>query len=359
MADVLLQVLSNTDIDWLIATGQQEQVAAGTVLLTPCEETDSVYLVLDGALSLMVPQLAADASLLQLPIPAARERELMRLSHGEIVGEAPLFNTRFTATLKTAENSIVLAIPRQQLATKLQQDLHFSAHFHKAVALILSERLRQMLAGVSQSQSIGEQPVKETAYTFGELRDSDVDWLLSVGRLRKAETKSVLLQAGRPVDALYIVLDGLLQAAVPEIDANPLAICFECTKKLASTEKVVANLSRGEMIGATHFLDFRPTPMTVRCVKESLLLSIARPELEYKLQQDVSFASRFYRVLALQLSNKIQVALGSLGCTQQAYCREQGLQDVEYDDEMDIEDLEQVSQGAMRFNWVLKRLGIM
>jgi bacteriocin-type transport-associated protein len=359
MADVLLQVLSNTDIDWLIATGKQEQVTAGTVLLTPCEETDSVYLVLDGALSLMVPQIVTNPSLPQLPIPAARERELMRLDHGEILGEAPLFNTRFTATIKVAENSIVLSIPRQQLTAKLQQDTHFSAHFHKAVALILSERLRHMLSKAGQSQSISEQPVKETAYTFGELRDSDVDWLLSVGRLRKVEAETVLVQAGRPVDGLYIVLDGLLQSAVPEIDANPLAICFECTKKLASTEKIIANLSRGEMIGAIHFLDFRPTPMTIRCIQETLLLSIARQELEYKLQQDVSFASRFYRVLALQLSNKIQVALGSLGCTQQAYCREQGLQNIEYDDEMDLEDLEQVSQGAMRFNWVLKRLGIM
>ncbi|NJO79739.1 MAG: cyclic nucleotide-binding domain-containing protein [Cyanobacteria bacterium RM1_2_2] len=359
MADVLLQVLSNTDIDWMIATGQQEQVTAGTVLLTPCAETDSVYLILDGALSLMVPQSAAQPSLPQLPIPAVRERELLRLPPGEIVGEAPLLNSRFTASIRAAENSIMLAIPRQQLIAKLQQDIHFSAHFYKAVALILSERLRQMLSGAGQSESISDQPLKETAYTFGELRDSDVDWLLSVGRLRKVEPGTVLLQAGRPVDALYIVLDGLLQAAVPQIDANPLAICFECTKKLASTEKTVANLSRGELVGAIYFLDFRPTAMTVRCLKETLLLSIAQPELVNKLQQDMSFASRFYRVLALQLSSQLQVALGSLGCTQQAYCREQGLQDVEYDDEMNIEDLEQVSQGAMRFNWVLKRLGIM
>lgn len=357
MADVLLQVLSNTDIEWMIATGQQEHIAAGTVLLGPCAELDVVYLVLDGAFSILVPQ-PAQPSLPQLPIPVV-EQELVRLLHGEIVGEAPLFNTRFIATVKAVENSVVLAIPRQRLAAKLQQDIYFGAHFYRAVALILSERLQHLLSRAGQSRSIREQPVKETAYTFGELRDSDIDWLLSVGRLRKAEPETVLLQAGRPVDALYLVLDGLLQAAIPEIDANPLAICFECTKKLASMEKVIANLSRGEMIGAIYFLDFRPTPMTVRCVKESLLLAISRQELTNKLQQDMSFASRFYRVLALQLSNKLQLALASLGCTQQAYCREQGLQNVEYDDEMDIEDLEQVSQGAMRFNWMLKRLGIM
>jgi hypothetical protein len=113
------------------------------------------------------------------------------------------------------------------------------------------------------------------------------------------------------------------------------------------------------MVGAIYFLDFRPTAMTVRCLKETLLLSIAQSELVSKLQQDVSFASRFYRVLALQLSSKLQIALGSLGCTQQAYCREQGLQDIAYDDEMDVDDLEQVSQGALRLNWILKRLGIM
>lgn len=359
MADVLLQVLDNTDIDWLIATGQQEQLAADTVLLNACAEPDTVYLLLDGTLSIQVPDTSAQQALPRLPMTQLKtERELIRLSHGEIVGEAPLFNSRFTATIKAAENSIVLSIPHQRLAAKLRQDIQFSAHFYRALALILSERLRQLLLAAGQSQSISNQPVKEAAYTFGELRDSDIDWLVSVGHLKQVEPETVLLQAGRPVDALYIVLDGLLRSAVPTVDANPLAICFECTNKLASSEKVVANLSRGEVVGAVYFLDFRPTPITVRSVKETLLLSIAQQDLTAKLQQDTSFASRFYRVLALQLSNRLQTALASLGCSQQAYCREAGLQEVEYDDEMDIEALEQVSQGAMRFNWMLKRLGI-
>lgn len=365
MADVLLQLLSNTDIDWMIATGQQEQLAAGTVLLDAYTNPSSVYLVLDGTLSLLIPQTAAQQTVPAIPPPIpmvesnSRERELIQLSHGEIVGEAPLFNQRFTATIKAAQDAIVLSIPRQRLAEKLQQDTQFSAHFYQAVALILSERLRQLLLRAGQSQAISEQPVKEAPYTFGELRDSDVDWLLSMGRLRKIEANTVLMQAGRPVDGLHIVLDGLLQAAVPEIDANPLAICFECNKKLASVEKVIANLSRGEMVGASYFLDFRPMPTTIRSTQESLLLTISRQDLTTKLQQDMSFASRFYRVLALQMSGKMQIAMASLGCNQQAYCRKQGLQNVEYDDEIDIEALEQVSQGAMRFNWMLKRLGIM
>lgn len=361
MADVLLQVLSNTDIDWMIATGQQEQVAPGTVLLDPCTEPNSVYFVLDGAVSIMVPQVSAQQTLPQLPMsqPVPTERELVRLEHGEIMGEAPLFNNRFMATIKAVEHSIVLSIPRERLAAKLQQDVQFSAHFYRVVAMLLSERLRQMLVKAGQSQSITAQPSKETAHTFGALRDSDIDWLLSVGRLRKLEPGSLISQAGRPIEALYIVLDGLLQAAVPEVDANPLAICFECSKKLASAEKVITNLSRGELVGAIYFLDFRPTPMTIRSVRESLLLSVSRQDLSNKLQQDMSFASRFYRMLALQFSSRLQTALGSLGCSQQEYCREQGLQDVEYDDEMDIEALEQFSHGAMRFNWLLKRLGVM
>lgn len=361
MAGILLRELSNTDIDWLIATGQQQQVTVGTVLLELNEDPNAVYLLLDGALTVGIPQSNGDCaesrpSAVRNPL----EQEITRLSRGEIIGETGLFGLpALAAIVRATEESIVLSIPQQQLATKLQQDDHFSTHFYRAIALILSERLQQMLTMPSQFHAASDQAIKEALFVFGELRDSDVDWLVAIGHLEKLAPNTILIHAGRPLDALYIILDGLLSVAVHKEDMDLLALCFECVEKKASSQKIIDRLSRGEMSGTISFLNSNPSPVTIRSIEESLVLAIPRSHLALKLQQDMGFASRFYRVLAIQLSQTLQTAVGLLGCPQPVVQNHEMDQDTEYDDELDFDSLHKVAQGAARFNWMLKRLGVM
>ncbi|MBD2462687.1 cyclic nucleotide-binding domain-containing protein [Oscillatoria sp. FACHB-1407] len=359
MAGILLQELSNTDIDWLITAGQQQQILAGTVLLQPQTESDTIHLLLDGILTVSVPQQGAGcagAAMSDHPI----EKEITRFSEGEVVGVTSLFNVQSTGVfVRAVKDSIVLSIPHQRLTSKLQQDSHFSTHFYRAIALILTERLQQMLTMPTQLRAATDQPVKEALFVFGELRDSDVDWLVAAGQLQKLAPNTSLIQAGRPLDALYIILDGLLSVSVYEGDVNPLTLCFECVNKIASSQKVIDRLSRGEMSGTSSFLTMSPSPVSVRAIEESLVLAIPRSQLIMKLQQDMGFASRFYRILALQLLEAVQTAIELLGCPQQPDPKpDQMDQDMEYDDELNLESLHHVSQGAARFSWMLKRLGI-
>lgn len=357
MTNILLKELSNADINWLIAIGQRQQIAQKSVLLRSREDPKIVYLLLDGVLTVGIP--VSDCADTQ----AANGNEIQpiaRLNSGEIVGETALLNTRpIAATLIAAEDSTVLSIPQPQLATKLQTDLGFSTHFYRAIALILSERLRQMLEMPSQLRAASNQPMKEALFVFGELLDSDVDWLMMAGRVEKLAPGQILVQIGRPLDALYIILDGLLAVAVVEGNVNPLNLCFERAEKNARSQKIIDRLSRGEMSGTVSFLESNPSPVTVQAIEESLVLSISRSHLALKLQQDMGFASRFYRVLAIQLSETWQAAIGLMGCPQQMYQQHQSMDDeMEYDDELDLESLHQVSQGAARFSWMLKQLGV-
>jgi CRP-like cAMP-binding protein len=360
MAEVLLRELSNADINWMIAAGRQEQINAGTVLVQLCRDPEVIYLLLDGALTIVVPNASlSGGNGLAGADGDCQDREITHLSRGEIVGETSLFDLCFMpAIVKADVRSLVLAIPRQRLIEKLEQDINFSTHFYRAIALMLSERLRQIFEMPGQVQSITEQPLKEALFVFGELRDSDVDWLVAVGEIKSLSPNEVLIQAGRPVEALYFILDGLLSISVPEGDYNPLTLCFECQEKVRP-ERAIANLTRGEISGAISFLDFRPLSVTVRAVNHSLVLAIPRQVLTAKLQQDMSFASRFYRVLALQLSNSLQTVMSRFGCTKNNYSHHQEMDEaVEYEDELDLDSLHQVSQGAARFSWMLKRLGI-
>jgi CRP-like cAMP-binding protein len=363
MAEVLLKELNNADIDWLINTGKREAIEADRILIQRCKQPGMIYVLLEGTLAIVVPQSDEQNESKSLIAEAVKgdDREVMKLSNGEMVGESTLFDFCFMpATIKTITDSLVLSIDRQKLTEKLEQDISFSSHFYRAIALMLSERLRVLLEKVGCVQAMTEPPLKEALFIFAELRDSDVDWLVAVGKIQSLMIGDVLVQAGKPVDALHIVLNGLLQVSAPEGDYNPLTLCFECADKRVKLEKSIATTSRGEIIGAVAFLDFRPNPATARAVENTLVLSIPRQILSVRLQQDPSFASRFYRVLSIQLSDSFQTVLSRFVNSQTIHTSHQPMTgEMEYDDELNLDSLQQVSQGAARFNWMLKRLGVL
>jgi hypothetical protein len=61
----------------------------------------------------------------------------------------------------------------------------------------------------------------------------------------------------------------------------------------------------------------------------------------------------------MQVSELLYIVMERLGCDRQAYDQQEGMDEgKEYGDELDFDALQQMSQGAHRFNWMLKRLGI-
>lgn len=126
---VFLNELSDRDIDWLIEAGDKRDIPSGTVLIYEGKPVDTLYIMLDGTLV--------------VSIAAMGERELARLYSGEVVGEMSFVDARPpSATVKTMENSLVLAISREKLAQKLVDDESFASRFYKALAILLSHRLR-------------------------------------------------------------------------------------------------------------------------------------------------------------------------------------------------------------------------
>ncbi|MHB8520227.1 MAG: cyclic nucleotide-binding domain-containing protein [Limisphaerales bacterium] len=121
--------LDDLDIDWMTATGRKERIPAGTALIQEGKSVGALYIVLDGSLSVLVGQ--------------ANGREIARLGPGDIVGEISFVDARPpSATVKARDNSVVLAVPREKLAGKLQKDTAFAARFYRALAVFLSYRLR-------------------------------------------------------------------------------------------------------------------------------------------------------------------------------------------------------------------------
>ncbi|GAA6619546.1 cyclic nucleotide-binding domain-containing protein [Scytonema sp. NUACC26] len=152
-------VLNDNDIDWMVTHGRREDAVMGTVLIQQDQPVEALYILLKGNLVVLFSMMK-DGQLV--------ERELARRASGEIVGEMSFVEAgTASATIKCAENSLLLAIPQEMLREKLQRDRSFATRFYRAISLVLIDRLREGLVQRGfgqQAYSKDQQMVDEIEY---------------------------------------------------------------------------------------------------------------------------------------------------------------------------------------------------
>lgn len=175
--------------------------------------------------------------------------------------------------------------------------------------------------------------MRKALYILGQLSDDDVEWMITSGKQRRVSAGSVLIHEGRPIDELYIVLDGELYVSVAGVGE-------------------VARLGAGEIVGEMSLVDARPPSATVMAHGDSVVFALQRSQVNTKLEQDAAFAARFYRAIAVFLSERLRNTVSRLG-----YGGDHGLdEDVDYQDELDPNLLDNVHLAGARFDRLLKRL---
>ncbi|MBW4573790.1 MAG: cyclic nucleotide-binding domain-containing protein [Aphanothece sp. CMT-3BRIN-NPC111] len=142
-------VLNDSDIDWMIAKGRREKISPGTVLIHEERLVEALYILIEGSLTVSVSTMVNGEKL---------QQEIAKLASGEIVGEMSFVEGgQASATVKSGENSLLLALPQQELAAKLQQDRGFAARFYRAIAVLLVDRLRDRMVRRGFSRRAYEQ----------------------------------------------------------------------------------------------------------------------------------------------------------------------------------------------------------
>lgn len=136
----------------------------------------------------------------------------------------------------------------------------------------------------------------KVAFFLGELDAADIHWFLNVGHTLKLPKDSVLIQCGKNIKALYILLEGQL-----------------VVRGSGPDHPVIARLGVGEIVGELSFLDHRPPSATVETMEEAEVLAIPRFELEEKLISDEGFAARFYRAIGVLLASRLRKTVSNLG----------------------------------------------
>lgn len=157
-----LSELSQDDIDWLIRTGERRDISSGTVLIWENKAVETLYIMLKGTVVVSVA--------------AMGDKEIARLHSGDIVGEMSFVEDRLpSATVKTFEPSVVLALSRAALTQKISQDVGFAARFYRALAILLSSRLRgtvKQLGYPNQTPAPGAGAEAEEDFSMAEARFS-------------------------------------------------------------------------------------------------------------------------------------------------------------------------------------------
>jgi CRP-like cAMP-binding protein len=124
--------LTDRDVEWLARIGRRQQLDSDATLIHEGVPVDTLYFVLSGELSV---------------VRGSPQREIARLSAGELVGEMSFIDARPpSATVLGRAGTVLCAIPRREVEHHLVADVAFAARFYKAVATFLSDRVRRMSA---------------------------------------------------------------------------------------------------------------------------------------------------------------------------------------------------------------------
>jgi CRP-like cAMP-binding protein len=174
--------------------------------------------------------------------------------------------------------------------------------------------------------------MRKALFFFGILDDEDMEWMLSSGIRREAEKGEVLIQQGKFIDSLFLLVDGLFKVTAGNIE--------------------VAQLKSGEIMGELSFVDSRPTSASVIAVEKSLVLALPRTLVSKRLSENTGFAARFYRAVAVFLADRLRASNALLG-----YGKAKPVQEDSEDlDEIDPDVLETLSIANMRFDRLQRRL---
>jgi CRP/FNR family transcriptional regulator, cyclic AMP receptor protein len=125
----LLSTLSDEDVEWLSMAGRTTLVPRDTVVIREGEPLDSLFILIEGKLSVRTTSLGG--------------REVAELYPGEVLGEISFVDARAPSASVVAERDCHLfAISRVLLTKRLTRDEGFAARFYRALATFLADRLR-------------------------------------------------------------------------------------------------------------------------------------------------------------------------------------------------------------------------
>ena len=168
--------------------------------------------------------------------------------------------------------------------------------------------------------------MKRVLFLLGHLSDLDIEWMINNGSKAELETGDRLIRKGETIENLYIILSGEL--SVTDSDSD----------------KHIALIGAGEIVGEMSFLESRPPSVSVIATQPTAVYCISREMMMSRLANNLEFKANFYYAISLFLSNRLRKTTSQLGYG-----------NPDEADSIDENVLDGVSQAGSRFGQILQK----
>lgn len=135
--------------------------------------------------------------------------------------------------------------------------------------------------------------MRRALYILAELDDGDIAWLVANGTVRRLAEGEMLIREGVAIADFFIVIDGRLGVSV-------------------AGGREIAELQVGDIAGEMSLVEQRPPSASVAARLPCRLLAVPQAILRERLAIDPGFAARFYRALAVFLSDRLRSTVAVL-----------------------------------------------
>ncbi len=210
----LLGELSPGDAEWFCSQAHERAVTAETPILEEGQTPEALFFVLEG--------------LVRVHVSGIRNRPLAALGPGELVGEISfLENKPATASVVAAEDSLLLAIPRTVLQSRIDEDPGFAARLYRSFALTATRRLESRVGALSYLLQ-SHQPIEDASAAGWKALAGELEQFK--GLLHRVDRETLKTQGrlspalGAEVDTAFGRLLDLMNAELGECSPEPRAV---------------------------------------------------------------------------------------------------------------------------------------
>lgn len=160
--------------------------------------------------------------------------------------------------------------------------------------------------------------MRKALYILADLKDEDLKWMSEAGSYQMTKAGDILIAKDEPITTLYIIIDGKFDVVI-------------------GSGETIAERAAGDIVGEMSLVEKRPPSASIRATSEGKVLAVPQEAIQERIESDDAFAARFYRALAVFLSDRMRSTVSMLGYGE---VREEDLQEV-------FEDAHELDEGIL------------
>ena len=320
--------------EWVDKNAEFIDIKKDTTFINESKEIKSLFVIISG-------QVEVNTS-----TQGSKNITLATLEDGAMIGEMSYLEKKNpVASVKSITDLKLIAIKFQIISDQIESNYELSKSFYKLISTKLCSQLlsqNKLIGYVHSNYDDSNEPLRKFISLFSSLDELDISWMSNIGKVISIDENNFLISQGEKLNYIYIVLSGRGDVFINENDKDIM----------------VGISKRGELLGETSMLVSAQQNATasVRAKTQMDVLAISRNKLFSKIRDDSDFATRFYKGIAIMLSQRSRDQLNNIGLNYLSNNLNQIEGNNILNDELDFDLISSISKASSRFDRLCNQL---